>query len=327
MKEERIDLTVEGLARGGGSALTVQARDPRQWQRYIVDTDPDLVARHLSTVTFASDGRRRELLRFDHGTQAPAILISPGSSGTARVFAELGYHLSARGASVYIMPKQGPYTLTQLMHRHDDALRSLRDRGHTRIGVFAEGLGAYVAFYLALAGGPMDSLVCQNGPAIVTERAYRDAIFADSAGHRRRRLVPLARLLAKISPRISLPITSYLDFRTMIDPQPPAHDVEAKIIEAYGEDPDFDRRYPLSAILSLLDTPPPAPTSALAIPTMFLVPTRGITPAYERDLFARLPDTIDKQLVEVDGSVFWMVSHPRAAADVIGGWFDRTLLA
>jgi hypothetical protein len=111
----------------------------------------------------------------------------------------------------------------------------------------------------------------------------------------------------------------------MIDPLPPAHDVEAQIIDAYGEDPAFDRRYPLSAILSLLDTPPPAPLSALAIPTMFLVPTRGITPDYEKDLFARLPATIEKQLVEVEGSVFWMVSHPRRAAELIGGWFDRTL--
>lgn len=163
-----------------------------------------------------------------------------------------------------------------------------------------------------------------NAPAIVTEEAYGRAIYAGAAGRRRRRLLPIARLLAKVTPRITLPVSSYLDFRQMIDPQPPAHALEATIIDAYEQDPDFDRRYPLSAILSLLDTPPPAPLSALAIPTMFLVPNRGLIPAYEKDLFARLPP-IEKQLVEVDGSVFWMVSHPRQAAQIIGAWFDRTL--
>jgi hypothetical protein len=141
-----------------------EVREPAQWRRYIIDTDPDDMARKLTTVTFGSGSARHELLRFDRGTRAPAILISPGSSGTGRVFAELGYHLSARGASVYVMPKQGPFTLTQLMNRHDDALRALADAGHARIGVFAEGLGAYVAFYLALAGGPMHTSSARTGP-------------------------------------------------------------------------------------------------------------------------------------------------------------------
>lgn len=30
-------------------------------------------------------------------------------------------------------------------------------------------------------------------------------------------------------------------------------------------------------------------------------------------------------MVEVDGSVFWMVSHPTEAAAAICGWFDETV--
>jgi hypothetical protein len=131
-------------------------------------------------------------------------------------------------------------------------------------------------------------------------------------------------MMAKISKRISLPISSYLDFREMVDPDPSHHKLEKRLVDSYMSDPDFDRRYPLSAILSLVDTPPPAPLDALAIPTMFIVPTRGIIPDYEKDLFARLP-AIDKRLVEVDGSVFWMISHPREAAELISSWFHRTL--
>lgn len=79
------------------------------------------------------------------------------------------------------------------------------------------------------------------------------------------------------------------------------------------------------AITSLVLTPPPTPLSALRTPTVFLVTERGITPDYERDLFARLPEGLPKKLVNVDGSVFWMVSHPREAARVVAEWFGDTL--
>lgn len=294
-------------------------------RRYVIETDPSAVQQSATTAAFESAGRPYELIHFAR-RGAPAVLISPGSSGTGQVFAELGYRIWGHGYSVFIMPKHGPYVLSELVQRHDDALRRIAALGHERIGLFAEGLGGYAAFYLALAHGPMHSLVCQNAPAIVTEDAYQRAIYGGREGQRRRRLVPFARLLAKLSKRITLPVSSYLDFRKMIDPQLPSRAIEERIVAAYQEDPDFDRRYPLSAILSLLDTPPPAPLEALAVPTMFIVPTRGIIPDYEKDLFARLP-AIDKRLVEVDGSVFWMVSHPSEAADLICSWFARTLRA
>ena len=100
--------------------------------------------------------------------------------------------------------------------------------------------------------------------------------------------------------------------------------IEQTMVDAYLNDPDFDRAYPLGASLSLLLTPPPRPLHELATPTMFIVATRGLMPEYERDLFQRLP-SIRKKLVEVDGSVFWMCSHPREAAALICDWFDETL--
>lgn len=79
-----------------------RARDLDHWKRYIVETDPAEIARHLTIATFA-----------------------------------------------------------ELAQSHEDALHHIAATGHDRIGVFAEGLGGYVAFYLALAHGPMHSLVCQ----------------------------------------------------------------------------------------------------------------------------------------------------------------------
>jgi len=99
--------------------------------------------------------------------------------------------------------------------------------------------------------------------------------------------------------------------------------------EGYLHDPDFDRWYPVSAIISLLLTPPPRSLTALQIPTLFLVAKRGFGGQafveYVKALYQRLPD-VKKRLVEVDGSVYWMLSHPQAAGDRISSWFDETLL-
>ncbi len=90
-------------------------------------------------------------------------------------------------------------------------------------------------------------------------------------------------------------------------------------------DPDFDRWYPLGAIMSLVTARPPDPLSALATPTLFMVARRGfIPPDYFYDLYDRLPP-ITKDVVELDGGAFWMLSHPREAASMICGWFDRTI--
>jgi hypothetical protein len=57
---------------------------------------------------------------------------------------------------------------------------------------------------------------------------------------------------------------------------------------------------------------------------MFLLPVRGFVPSYIRQLFERLLP-VTKRLVEVDGGVFWMCSHPRQATGVICDWFDQTV--
>lgn len=76
--------------------------------------------------------------------------------------------------------------------------------------------------------------------------------------------------------------------------------------------------------MSLVSTPPPKLLSDLGVPTMFVVPVRGFFPSYFRDLYSRLP-SIKKKLVEVDGGVFWMLSHPKDAAKLICDWFDQTV--
>lgn len=300
-------------------------QSPDYWKRYPVETDPDEIEAHLGMTQVQDEASSFELVWFDAGKDAAAILISPGSAGHGYVFAELGYRMHERGYNVFIMPKHGGRTVAELVERHDRALRHIARICTDRIGLFAEGLGGYAAFYLALDHGPLRSLVCQNSPAILTEASFQAAMLDTSAaGRRRKRMLPLARSLAKTTPCTTLRIASYLDFEDLVDTKPENRRIEAPMIRDYLRDPDFDRRYPVSAVMSLFDTPPPRPLTALEVPTMFIVPIRGIAPDYFHDLFARLP-LANKQLVEVDGSVFWMVSHPREAAKTMCDRFDRTL--
>lgn len=305
---------------------------PRYWkQRYVVGADADEIERQLRHITFCSSGRRFELVSFEVGKSAPTILISQGSGGHAYVFAELGYHLYQRGYNVCIMPKHGGVTISELLPRHQDALHHVRALFNERIGVFGEGLGGFVVFYLALTDSPMKSMALQNAPAILTEEAFRAAILqGDGSARRRRYILPVGKALLRLAPRLPLPISSYLDWKELIDTKEGNREVETRlVVDGYLHDPDFDRWYPLSAIMSLLLTPPPQPLGALQIPTMFLVAQRGFGGAafvaYLEELYRRLPP-VTKKLVKVDGSVYWMLSHPREAAQLISAWFDETLV-
>ncbi len=295
-------------------------------EHYVIEMDAEEIDRNIRLTHFVSARKNFELIYFENGKDCPNILISQGSGGHAYIFAELAYLMHLRGYNVFVMPKHGGFTINQLVTRHANALAHISNMFNTRIAVFAEGLGCYPVFYLALAGGVMKSMACLNGPAILTEEKFQKAILGgdDAASKRRRALLPLVRLVAKIFPWITMPISTYLDFKEMVDTKEENRRIEGPMVSSFDTDPDFDRRYPLSAIISLVSTPPPRDLSELRTPSMFLVPIRGFFPSYFKDLYARLPQ-IKKRLVEVDGSVFWMLAHPSQAAKIICDWFDETL--
>jgi pimeloyl-ACP methyl ester carboxylesterase len=310
--------------------MSKQALKRIYWHQYVQVTDADEIERNLQRTAFTSSARHFELIYFEEGKNAPTILISQGSGGHAYVFAELGYHMHLRGYNVCIMPKHGGDTIRELMSRHKDALEYIATRFNDRIGVFAEGLGGFVVFYVALTESPMKSVVFQNAPAILTEEKFRAAILqGKGAALRRKIILPFGKLLLRIVPHVKMPISSYLDWKELIDTKEENREVEARlVVEGYLNDPDFDRWYPLSAVMSLLLTPPPQPLTALQIPTMFLVALRGFGGdafvEYVEDVYHRLPN-VRKRLVEVDGSAYWMLSHPKEVAEKLSEWFGETL--
>src|SRR6266545_7656557 len=226
----------------------------------------------MQVTHFVSAGERFELVHFPTAAQAPNILISQGSGGHAYVCAELAYRMHLAGCNVFVMPTRRPHRRTTRAtppRRH----RSHRRRVQHTIGVYGEGLGGYVIFYLALAHAPVGSIVCQNSPAIMTEPAYHDALLTDAGPwtrsvRRRRLMMPLLPRLARIAPNLKVPVSSYLSWQDLVDPR---EDVERRlVVDGYLTDPDFDRWYPLSAVTSLMTTAPPGPLDGLTTPTMFV---------------------------------------------------------
>ena len=295
------------------------------WKKhYVTQTDADKIERAIRLETFSSGGENFDLVCFKKNKNTPNILISPGSAGHSYVFAELGYQMHLRDYNVFIMPKHGGVTISELMHRHEDALAYINTTYNNNTGVFAEGLGGYAFFYLALANSAiMKSAVYMNAPVIMTEKEFADAWMRGPGAKRRKRIFPFAKMVNRFFPKLKIPIRLYLDFKEMIDTDEDNWRIEMPLVESFSNDPDFDKRYPLSAIMSLVNTPPPKSLSELKVPTMFLVPVRGFFPSYEKDLYKRLPD-IRKNIIEVDGSVFWMLSHPYDTAKIICEWFDTT---
>lgn len=301
-------------------------KNPTYWKKhYVVHGNADEIERNIKSASFTSGRQNFELVYFETSKNAPNILISEGSGGHAYVFAELGYLIYLRGYNVFIMPKHGGYTIQELVQRHRDALSHIAESYDNRIGVFAEGLGGFAVFYLTLAGNaPIASAVYQNSPALITDPEWQKTAIQG-----KHFLVLLGKLLAKFFPQFPFPISAYLNWTGLIDPKEGNRVTEDKLVrEGYLCDPDFDKWYPLKAILSLMTTHPPKSLAELKTPTMFMVALRGFGGSayvkYLKDLYARLP-VINKKVMEIDGSVYWMLSHPKEAAEVITGRFNETL--
>jgi pimeloyl-ACP methyl ester carboxylesterase len=137
--------------------------------------DPAEIDTALKHARLNTGAESSEVIYLLNALDAPNILISQGSGGPGYVLAELAYRVRLRGFNVFVMPKHGARTVNQRVRRHMEVLQYIRREFSDRIGLYGEGLGGYVAFYLALAHAPIVSLICQNAPAILTEPAYHRA--------------------------------------------------------------------------------------------------------------------------------------------------------
>jgi len=292
------------------------------WKQYPVLTNPDEIEKVIHKEGFVSHDINYELLALKHSKNSSCLLISMGSAGHAYVFAELAYLIYKEGFDVFIMPKHGGLTISELLARHEDALTYLQKK-YKKINIYSEGLGGLTVFYLGLKGEELNSMIFENSPALLTEKAFHDAMKrGGKAGKRRAFLLPIFKILVRIFPNMPIPIKAYLAWHEVIDMDTKNYEKEIKLVSAYDHDPDFDKRYPLRAVMSLVNTPPPGKLEDIQTLILFIYAKKGLIPTYIKELFSRLK-TQQKELVEIDGGVFWMLSNPDKAANIIIKWLHK----
>jgi pimeloyl-ACP methyl ester carboxylesterase len=299
-------------------------KSPDYWKNYIYETDPGEIERNLRQATFNSRGLNLSLKYFEKNRNAPNILLIGGTSSYSLLGADMMYKMHLRDYNVFGIDfqghgdsegKRGDFTIAELVENCSDAAKYISANFNDRTGATGPSLGGFVTLYLGLAHGPVKSIACQN-PGILTERKFQDEVIQKA-----KKIIPLAKLLAKLFPKLKIPTSLYVDFKGILETKR-----EREILEKGVKDPDTVKWYTLRAAMSQILTSPPNPLEELGIPTMFLAPTRDklMSVAYVRDLYDRLPP-IKKKFVEVDGGHFWMFSHPTEAAKEICDWFDETL--
>jgi pimeloyl-ACP methyl ester carboxylesterase len=292
------------------------------WKKYLWETDANQIERDLKQTTIRSRNINLSLKYFEKSQDAPNILWVVGTGCHSLYLAELGYHMHLRGFNTFGIDFQGhgesdgergDFTLSELVRNCIDATAYISNKYNRRVGAVGVSMGGFVTFYLGLSHSAIQSIACLN-PGIVTEKGFQDEVT------RLRKAPPLASVVARLFPRIMIPTKRCVDFMGLAGTEEKRH------VETYLNDANVVRRYTLRAVMSLISTPPPSPLEELSVPTMFLAPVGDalMSVSYVRGLYDRLPD-IKKKLVEVDGSHYWMSSHPREAAGVICDWFQETL--
>ena len=72
------------------------------WKNYVLESDAVLIETRLKTTSHNFNGEEVEIIYFESATDAPCVLISPGSAGHPLVFAELGYLIHQAGYNVFL---------------------------------------------------------------------------------------------------------------------------------------------------------------------------------------------------------------------------------
>ncbi len=97
----------------------------KYWWRYVLEGNAEEIDAQLQFLPLGSEGSPCELLHFALRSTQPVLVISRGSAGHAYVFAELGYRIHQRGYNVFIMPRHGGLTISQLIELETEPPREL----------------------------------------------------------------------------------------------------------------------------------------------------------------------------------------------------------
>lgn len=271
-----------------------------------------------------NDGLRLHLDLFLSEPSDPALVFFPGTSLYALVYAEFMHKMRLQGFNVVgIDPRghgrsdgrRGSYTIDGLVRDARAATSYCIERFGDRVAIAGSSQGGVVSFYSAAADERLKAAVCHN-IAVLDDidsmrltRSPRFSLFA-------MRLLPLAR----ITPNIKIPISSYLDLK-------------AEVMKFGGRADEFIKRDPLAtpsitlgALASLASTPLPCRPDEIKVPVMVVHSERdNIFPLdYIRKIYDRL--TCEKEfLLLKDRPHLVMTDYVDEVIPSVTKWLNRHL--
>ena len=235
------------------------------------------------TITVSSTPLHLRILRAN--SDAPTVVFIPGTATYAMCYAEFLHGLYRAGMNVVALDPRGHgqsgglrghYTVHSIMEDAEHSIKYAKSHFKGPVHLIGSSQGGITALYLATKGVLVDSVVCQN----IADLTAKDTATLSRFPWLGRVGKPMLKFLARLLPRVRIPIHSYLAlYKVRVK-----HFGNAR--RFMQEDPLALEHITLSTLASLASTKLPNPLTKITVPVyVFQGDSDEIFPvAYTRQL-------------------------------------------
>jgi alpha-beta hydrolase superfamily lysophospholipase len=235
------------------------------------------------------DGLKLNLEVLRAGKDKPTVIFIPGTAVYALCNAGLLLGIHKAGYNVIGIDMRGhgrseglrgDYTILQLMSDTRKVIEYARQEFNDNISLLGCSQGGIVAFYLAAAEVPVQSIICQN----FADLTAPETIAMTRYQHLTKVFMPLINRLGILMPHTMIPINSYLDLSKV------KVRYFGNLQKFLEEDPLVLKSISLRALRSLASTHMRRPIEEITLPVMILTGDKdSIFPlSYQETLFAKI---------------------------------------
>jgi len=287
------------------------------WFNYVLSTNPNEIKKVIKEDFLVSDGLKIHLDIYDiRANLDNTVIFIHGTSVYSRFYAEFCYKLFKKGFRI-IMPdmrghglsegKRGHFTMAHYAKTVYDVVSYALERFGDKIAVMGSSLGGITSLYSISNDPRIKAVVCHN-VAIFDEKAYKK--IAKTKGIKRL-LTPLVPFMAKIAPKVSINVFSYLAPESLT-----SSDVGFKLLDDLERDNLVSMKYTLTSLKAQLSEAMPNPIETIKNPVMIINGSEDglFSVEYIKEIYNRL--TCDEKKLEI---------IPRATHFLFQEYIDETM--
>jgi len=262
------------------------------WFNYCFDIDPQKIKNLIKEEYISSQGLKIHLDIYDNKEKLfkGNIIFLHGTSVYSRFYAEFLYNLYKKGYRV-IAPDmmghglsegiRGHFTMEKFEKTVYDVNSYVIEKYGKRNFLMGSSLGGINTLYSVAYDNRFKGAICHN-TAIFNEKAYKKIIRLSGVLKLLIHLIPLA---AKITPKLKLSTTLYLDFDNLAKSER-----VLKRINLLLKDPLLSLKYTFKALRTQMKDSLPIPIEEIEVPIMIINGDEDIlfTLDYMSEIFNRL---------------------------------------